>query len=42
MVRGPRDFGVIPRSLGFRFLGLELRVFGPGLDNSADLPYEIS
>ena len=41
-VVGPWDFSVSPRPLGFGFLGLGFRGFGPGLDNSADLPYEIS
>ena len=30
---GLQDFSVIPRPLGFGFLGLGLRGLGPGLDN---------
>ena len=31
---GLQDFSVIPRPLGFGFLGLGLRGLGPGLDNN--------
>ena len=38
---GLQDFSVIPRPLGFGFLGLGLRGLGPGLDNIFS-PYRYS